>query len=271
MLKVADVELLAKALGSVSPGEARTHEALTVIPLLAPTQVGPEWVTMAEAGDRARITAVGEWSHEPDLQVANLGDLPLALLDGELVDGTPSRILNTTVLVAPRSELIIPASDMEQGRWRYYDRQFAPGRDGFDFVCINRIPRVIRVTPPFHIRYESELAPARDALAPVPGQVGAVAYVAGLRAGLELLAAPGLFGRAWWHLCVGYAGEAYWRAPAMPRAPSPSRILEMLATCPVESAPAVGLGEEHRWTGKGLAGAALVVEGWVAHLMAFPM
>jgi hypothetical protein len=180
MPRVADVEILAKALGSVSLGKPKTHGALTVIPLLGPAQVEPEWVTTAEAGNRARITTVGEASHEPDLQVENLGDLALALLDGEIVDGTRSRILNTTVLVAPRSELVIPAGHLEEGRWRYYDRQFAPGPEGFDFVCINRIRRVIHVTPPFHIRYESELAPARDALAPVPGQVGAVAYVAGL-------------------------------------------------------------------------------------------
>jgi len=31
----------------------------------------------------------------------------------------------------------------------------------------------------FYARYEPEIAKARDALAPVPGQVGAVAYVAG--------------------------------------------------------------------------------------------
>src|SRR2546425_1191441 len=63
MPRVADVGTLAKALGSVSPGQPQTHEALTVIPLLGPAQVEPEWVTMAEAGNRARITTVGEAGH----------------------------------------------------------------------------------------------------------------------------------------------------------------------------------------------------------------
>src|SRR2546426_11344508 len=72
----------------------------------------------------------------------------------------------------------------------------------------------------------------------------------------SLLASPALFARAWWHLCLGYAGEAYWRTPARPQAPSPSRILRMLARCPVVPAPAVGLGVEHRWSGARLAGAA---------------
>jgi hypothetical protein len=38
----------------------------------------------------------------------------------------------------------------------------------------------------------------------------------------------------------------------------------------VEDAPAVGLGPKHRLAGKAMAGAALVVEDTVAHLMAFP-
>jgi hypothetical protein len=37
----------------------------------------------------------------------------------------------------------------------------------------------------FYARYESEIAKAREALAPIPGQVGAVAYVAGRWAGLS--------------------------------------------------------------------------------------
>jgi len=44
-----------------------------------------------------------------------------------------------------------------------------------------------------------------------------------------------------------------------------------LAQAPVEETPAVGLGCEHRLAGKGVAGAALVVEQTVAHLMAFPV
>ncbi len=38
----------------------------------------------------------------------------------------------------------------------------------------------------------------------------------------------------------------------------------------MEEAPAVGLGREHRLAGQAMAGAALVVEEIVAHLMAFP-
>ena len=94
MPTVADVEILAKTLGSILAGKPQSHGALTVIPMLAPMQAEPEWLTLAEAGDRVRITEVGEEGSVPDLRVADLGDLPLLLLDGEqLVGAKQNRIL----------------------------------------------------------------------------------------------------------------------------------------------------------------------------------
>ena len=57
MPTVADVAILAKTLGSILAGKPQSHGALTVIPVLAPMQAEPEWLTLAEAGDRVRITA----------------------------------------------------------------------------------------------------------------------------------------------------------------------------------------------------------------------
>jgi hypothetical protein len=70
-------------------------------------------------------------------------------------------------------------------------------------------------------------------------------------------------------LCAGYAQAEATAASAPP--PNPRAVLDGLAQTPVEEAPAVGLGREHRLAGKGVAGAALVVEETVAHLMAFPV
>ena len=57
MPTVADVETIAKILGSILAGKPKSHGALTVIPILASMQTEPEWLTLAEAGDRVRITA----------------------------------------------------------------------------------------------------------------------------------------------------------------------------------------------------------------------
>ncbi len=59
---------------------------------------------------RARVTEVSEAGSVPFLQVANGADRPLLLLDGEeLIGAKQNRILNTTVLVAARTEVTIPA------------------------------------------------------------------------------------------------------------------------------------------------------------------
>jgi hypothetical protein len=84
MPTVADVETIAKTLGSILAGKPQRHGALTVIPMLVPKQTEPEWFTLAEAGYRVRITEVDEEGSVPDLRVANLGDLPLLLLDGDI-------------------------------------------------------------------------------------------------------------------------------------------------------------------------------------------
>ena len=94
MPTVAAVEILAKTLGSILAGKPKTHGALTVIPILAPMQAEPEWLTLAEAGDRVRITVISEGGSVPDLKLTNLGDLPLLILDGEqLVGAKQNRIL----------------------------------------------------------------------------------------------------------------------------------------------------------------------------------
>jgi len=127
MPTVADVEIIAKTLGSIPAGKPQRHGALTVIPILAPMQTESEWLTLAEAGDRVRITEVDEEGSVPDLRVATLGDLPLLLLDGEqLVGAKQNRILNMTVLVAAQSEVTIAVTCVEQGRRGYRARHSAP-------------------------------------------------------------------------------------------------------------------------------------------------
>jgi uncharacterized membrane protein len=56
MPTVAEIEEIARTFGSILAGKPQHNGALTVIPILAPMQAEPEWLTLAEAGDRVRIT-----------------------------------------------------------------------------------------------------------------------------------------------------------------------------------------------------------------------
>ena len=118
--------------------------------------------------------------------------------------------------------------------------------------------------------HESDLAAARQALAAQPGQVGAIIYIANRWVGLDVLAGPRLFGRAWPRLCAGYVADAIGRKPEPWQRLDATAALTELSGSQAERAPAVGLGEEYRLGSAGLAGAILVAERRVTHLMAFP-
>ena len=259
---------------------------------------------MAEAGDTVTIEEVSEAGAVPTLRVTSAADRPVLLLDGEeLIGARQNRVLNTTVLVAAHSRLTIPVSCVEQGRWAYASRRFAAG-DSSLYASVRarkaeHVTRSLRATGQhagdqgdiwarlslkdaehevrsgtgamrdFYAHHTQEMDAARAALAPRPGQVGALVFLGKRWIGLDVLPSPGLFERAWPRLCAGYAAEAVGRKERA-SAPDPRAVLERVAQAPVEEAPAVGLGREHRLTGRALAGAALVVEDTVAHLMAFP-
>ena len=128
MPELKEVPEVAQLLATILTGEPVTHGALAVVPLLAPNLDDPDWLTLEEAGARARVTEVSEAGSVPFLTVANGADRPLLLLDGEeLIGAKQNRILNTTVLVAAHTEVTIPVSCVEQGRWGYRGRQFRPG------------------------------------------------------------------------------------------------------------------------------------------------
>lgn len=294
-----------RTLADLTPGEPLHHGALTVVPLLAPAASDPDWLTLAEAGDAVLITEVSETGEVPFLKVVNDADRAVLLLDGEeLVGAKQNRVLNTTVLVAARASVVIPVSCVERGRWAWRGRRFAASdvslfasarrakaaqvtdllhrtgrhlsdqREVWDAVS-ERAARVEAesATEAMHEVYERHrgaVAEAREALAPRPGQVGAIVYLAGAWAGFEVLAGPRLFERAWPRLAAGYVADALGVRPRKRLTPPFADVVDLLMRSPVEPAPSVGLGEEHRVAGGKAVGAALVAEGRVAHLMAFP-
>jgi hypothetical protein len=238
--------------------------------------------------------------------VANGADRPLLLLDGEeLIGAKQNRILNTTVLVAAHTEVTIPVSCVEQGRWRSRGGKFHPSGASL-YASLRRkkagwVSRSIRAglghtadqggvwthladramqlrvsSPPgamhdLYARYDTDMAAARQALAAQPGQVGALVYMVGRWAGLDLLAGPRLFGRAWPRLCAGYVADAIGLEPKPWLRLDAGAVLATVVQGQAEPTHAVGMGEEYRLGTSGLAGATLMAQGRVAHLMAFPV
>jgi hypothetical protein len=108
-------------------GAGQSFENMTVFELLRGQNGGPEYITLREALERGvfTVTEVSEGGSVPELMVANKGDVPVLLLDGEELRGAKqNRILNTTILVAQKSSIKVPVSCVEHGRWSYQEREF---------------------------------------------------------------------------------------------------------------------------------------------------
>ncbi|HYB43480.1 MAG TPA: DUF6569 family protein [Candidatus Methylomirabilis sp.] len=304
MLTLADIHPIARTFGSLLVGSPQRHGALTVFPLFTSALSAPRWVTLDDAGDRVRITEVDEAGAVHRLAVLNDAPHPLLLLGGEELIARQNRVLGTTVLVPARSRLTIPVSCVEHGRWSYRGPGLSSG-DASLFASVRAkkaawINRSIRSgrghagnqralwdelaskaaehqldSPTGAMRdfcacFQNELAAARRALAPVAGQVGALVYLAGRWAGLDLLASPALFSRGWPRLAMGYAADALGAPPGCRSVDHVDGVLETLSRCRADVSLAVGLGTEHRFTSATVVGTALVAEDLVAHLMAFP-
>lgn len=305
MPTVSEIAALEDLLVSIWPGTPVSHGALTVIPLIASPRPDPDWLTLVEAGAEVVVEEISEEGSVPALALHNRAERPVLLLDGEeLLGAKQNRVLNTTVLVAAQTTVTIPVSCVEQGRWAYRSHRFSSS--DHSLYASLRARKAARVSESLrrgdghagdqmdvwdglatkaalfqaasptaamsdvYGRHEDELRRAGETLAPRPGQVGALVYLAGRWLGVDLLAAPGLFARVWPRLCSGYAADALGRNPVDGLQPEPDEVLARLKSSAAELAPAIGLGVEHRLQSGAVHGAALVVDERVAHLMAFP-
>ena len=94
--------------------------------------------TVCEIGT-LRVEELSEGGSVPELRVVNEGTLPVLILEGdELVGAKQNRVVNSSVLVAADSELILPVSCVERGRWSYRSRAFTSG-PGSPHIALRRL------------------------------------------------------------------------------------------------------------------------------------
>ncbi len=106
-----DIELL----------DAQTYKNIAAIPIRTPINYKFDVLTL-EKGFELGLVEIKELKHSQvnTIEVANNSVTPLLLVDGEeIIGGDQNRIVNSTVLVAPKSELKIPVNCTEKGRWGY--------------------------------------------------------------------------------------------------------------------------------------------------------
>ena len=295
-----------KVLGwDVEVGDRSMVGGLGVFPLLGATTGGTHYLTGPEALDSG-LLEVGELdpAEFPLLAVTNLAEVPILLVEGEVLNGGDrDRTMNVTVLCPPRSLIDVPVSCVESDRWG--------ARRGVRFAA-KHAPGSLRAIKTVHLGPRTHEASRRtsdqlrvwgeterqsaahavhshtsalddvqrevgdrigvqlDGIDVVRGQLGVVFTVDDRVAGMDLFDRTSTLRRYLRGIVAGHALDA----PSPMRSPDPIRAIERFLA-QVEAAGrdtgrGVGLGEEVLLHGA-VAGIGLVFEGSLVHLAAFPV
>ena len=242
------------------------------------------------------------------LRVRNPGDKPMLVVEGEhFIGGKQNRALNATVLVPAQTDLEVPVSCLERGRWGHRqayrrDEAFAPGRvratqragvarsmrqrgsrEGDQSAVWHEVGQILH-----HASVESSTDAAAEvhrqtyrrdrsraevveklaAGGPLADQCGIVVTHGRWVQGMDLFGSPHLLAVHWPALIRSYLLES----PVGEGRPSATRVLELarrFASAPGQEAPGVGLGVEHHVVDKQLIGQALTLDGAVVHAAFF--
>ncbi|MDE0165909.1 MAG: hypothetical protein OXL36_12510 [Bryobacterales bacterium] len=238
------------------------------------------------------------------LRVRNPGDKPVLVVEGEhFLGNKQNRSVNVTVLVPSLSDLKIPVSCLERGRWgrpqaSRRDDAFTAARvraqknegisrsgsrEGDQDAVWGEVDAMLSresVQSPTAAAADVKRAshrrkPSRDTAVrelvdrgPLPGQCGIVVVHGSWVTSMDLFGAPNLLAAHWGALVRSHLLES----PAAKGNPSATRVLDIVrrfAFAPARQAPGVGLGVEHRVSDDRLTGHALTLNGAMVHAAFF--
>ena len=272
---------VATALNAVDLAAAHAFRNLTMFPLIAKGERTPDYLTLDEAmaGGTVRITEVGQAGTVPELSLRNDGLTRVLLLDGEeLLGAKQNRVLNLTILVPPVSDLVIPVSCVESGRWRHVSRDFSSSpRTHF---AEGRAAKMRTVTESMHREgsRRSDQGQVWGAIAAKASSLGTDSETGAMADVFERHAdrvadfdAPSTWQKLAPKLVRSYALDAIDRArePASALAEEARAFMAAIAAIEPSPFPSTGVGMDMRLSSERLNGAALIVDNQTVHLSAF--
>jgi hypothetical protein len=287
--------------------------SVAALPLTFPTPLhGLNYLTLSEASALTliRIEEVSEGGSVPNLKVISHADLPVLLLSGEEVKGAKqNRILNTSILIPARSELIIPVSCTERGRWSYDTPDFKESgnisskdvrRAAFESVTDNLREghghlsdqgMVWSKIEELHYKSKSHDSSTTRAMADafhhrshdleealrhfrlIPGQTGIFIFHSGKAAGLDILSAPAAFARLHDKLVRSYVIDCLDSQAGKWTKDSilaeARRFLDKAGKASVQTFKSPGLGNDLRLKAPKLLGSILECDGQPIHTCLF--
>lgn len=302
-------ETIIKTLESLELRDHQRHANMVVIPLFCALDHSPEYLTLGQAISQngLLVTEVDAHGSVPELKAVNGTDKPILLLDGEELAGAKqNRILNTSILMRKKSEMIIPVSCTEQGRWSYTSDSFkeslatAPPslrrgkmksvsarltiEENFASDQAEVWESVRECSDRAHVRSHTgamrdvfeaknaDISPYLHAFSPQPGQKGLLVCISGKPVGLDYISFPSAFEALYPKLIRSYAVEAL-----LSEKEELANGLELKAQEFVRQAQACGEtryksrghGWDHRLHSPAVVGSALTYREGVIHMAFF--
>jgi hypothetical protein len=289
----------------VQIGDPVAVGGLSVFPLTGTVVGAPPYLTGPEAFELGLIE-VGELDppEVPFLVVTNRADVPILLVEGEmLIGGDQNRTMNVTVLCPPNAAVTVPVSCVEAGRWgarRVVSgrTRLAPGslraakivglepRSGaassrrsdqgrvWDEVERQSLAHAVEsdtsALDDVQEQIEERIAVELDQVRAVDDQIGVVCTVGYRVVGLDLFDRPSTLDRYLRAIVAGHALDAPESADASDAVRVIRQFLADVAAAPTDIGTGVGLGDELLLAGR-VAGVGLSYGQRLVHLAAFPV
>lgn len=291
-------------LAVLTVGQAVAHDRLTVFAAFAPAADRPalSYRTLAEAlaegwvevSERAAATV-------PELVLTNRGHEMVLVMGGEeIVGGKQNRIVNASFLVGAKSQVTLPVTCVEHGRWHGASPRFrageasyhslrraqqeqvsasldAHGRHAADQAAIwadlaVRHARLASHSPTGAMqdlyRHRAASLDGYAQALPYPHDAtGLIAAIGDQVAGADLFDSPRTAAALWERLVRSYALDALEPGAQAPVAESAAlAFLQRARAASYRVFPSLALGEDVRLQGDGVSGAALVYQGTPVHV-----
>ena len=289
-------------------GSPQTVGGLTLVPIFHDgLRVEYQMFAEAQQAQTAEVTEVGLLGAIRTLEAKSTSQIPVLLVEGQILVGLKqNRVLNTTILIPPKTAVKIPVACVEARRWRRATgkaqratyslsariraskkmSEVHSARTRGDFIADQRgvWARVAaslgthRVSSPTLSYSEIDKARGNEIedllrrLEPLPGQAGVLAYLGDEPLSLDVFDRSSTLTQLWRELAGSYIADALisnQRDRSVDVEKATVWIRSLVAgetTCH----PAVGMGETVLITGPRHCLSALVVDGVPVHIAAYP-
>jgi hypothetical protein len=295
-------------LKSITIGEPIKFKGLEIRPIISNNDKSLPYLTLGEAISRGLLIVgeVSEGGSVPNLLVSNVGDIDILILEGEELRGAKqNRIVNTSIIVPAKSEIKVPVSCVEQGRWHYQSRSFSSAENIAFPELRRRAHRSVKSSLRSHGGFESDQGEvwntigakfavmsmhsessalgdivenedfrvdaelAVDQVKHQPGQIGFLAFINGGFAGGDIFGSSDLCGRQLRKLLRGYYLDAVDETVSFPKI-GVEDLLKEIESSTHETFDTIGKGHEGRYESAKVEGAYKVDGENVTHMTVFP-